>query len=213
MMSSILTVTTAASSYDLTTLANVKDELSVTDGTSDAVLRRYISSASTAAQSFCNRVFALETVSEAFFPETPAQRRLSYAPVGPLQLTRWPLVTVTSVTEDGTLLVVGDDYVVDYTTGQLTRVDDDGLVLAWPRVLITVVYSAGYATTPSDLEDAVIRMVTQRYSAKGRDGMVRQEAIPGLIERQYWVATGADAGNITPDVGDILDRYRVNVVA
>jgi hypothetical protein len=27
------------------------------------------------------------------------------------------------------------------------------------------------------------------------------------------IATGAEAGAITPDVADLLDRYRVNVVA
>jgi uncharacterized phiE125 gp8 family phage protein len=211
MMNSILTVTTTASSYDLTSLANVKAELDINDGASDTVLRRYITGASLAASHYCNRVFAVETVSEQFLAGSSAHRW--HWRNGPLQLQRYPLITVTSITEDGTLLVVDDDYVVDSINGQLRRVDSDGLVLAWPCVLITAVYSAGYATTPADLEDAVIRMVTQRYSAKGRDATLRQETIPGVREATYWIATGAEAGALTPDVVDLLDRYRAVVVA
>lgn len=206
MMQSIVTVTTAATSYDLTTLANVKAELDITDGTSDTVLRRYITSASKAAAHYCNRVFAVETVSERFLPCRWNQRTAT------LQLDRFPLITVTSVTEDGELLVVDDDYLVNSPNGQLTRVND-GNQACWPGLAMTVVYSSGYATVPADLEDAVIRMVTKRYSAKGRDASLRQENIPGVREATYWIATGDEAGNITPDVADILEGYRVLVVA
>lgn len=200
MMNSILTVTSAASSYDLTTLANVKSELN-NPSVGDDVLRRYITSASIAAAHYCNRVFAVETVSERFLAGH------HYCKNGPLQLRRFPLITVSSVTEDDELLVVEDDYVVDSSNGQLTRMSSD-FTSRWSGLETTAVYSSGYATTPADLEDAVIRMVTQRYTSKGRDATVKQESIPGVIEKTYWVATGAEAGNITPDVQDILEKYR-----
>ena len=208
-MYSILTVTSAASSYDLTTLANVKAELDIANGTSDAVLRRYISGASSAASQYCNRVFAAETVSEEFLQSH--RDRFSISKIAPLQLSRWPLIAVTSVTEDGVLLVVDTDYLVDATNGQLTRLTADGFPRTWPCVTITVVYSAGYSTTPADLEDAIIRMVTKRWSAKGRDATLRSEDIPGIRAATYWIATGAEAGNMTPDVVDVLDNYRVPV--
>jgi hypothetical protein len=204
-MYSILTVTSAASSYDLTTLANVKDELG-TDASSDAVLRRYITSASKAASQYCNRVFAVETVSEQFFLG-PVEWKIRNN-IAPLQLSRWPIITVTSVTEDDVLLVENTDYLVDSTNGQLTRINEDGFPIAWPKVSLVIVYSAGYATTPADVEDAIIRMVTQRYVAKGRDRSVRSEEEPGVYSVSYWVATGAEAGNLTPDVADVLDNYR-----
>jgi uncharacterized phiE125 gp8 family phage protein len=207
MMQSIVTVTSAASSYDLTTLANVKAELGITDGASDAVLRRYITSASLAAAHYCNRVFAVETVSELALPGNCYNWTKSEV----LQLSRFPLVTVTSVTEDTTLLTVDDDYLVNSSNGQLIRVSDD-VTSQW-LLGVTVVYSSGYATTPADLEDAVIRMVTQRYSAKGRDSALRSEEIPGVRSATYWIATGNEAGNITPDVQDILEKYRSPVVA
>jgi hypothetical protein len=210
MMHSIVTVTSAASSYDLTTLANVKAELSITDGASDTVLRRYITSASKAAAHYCNRVFAVETVSEQFLPghryHVWGQHHAR------LQLARFPLITVTSVTEDEDLLTVIPTISSIASNGQLTRMNS-GLPSRWLELGITVVYSSGYATTPADLEDAVIRMVTQRYSAKGRDASLRQENIPGVREATYWIATGEEAGNMTPDVADILDHYRAVVVA
>ncbi len=208
MMNSIVTVTSAASSYDLTTLANVKDELSISDGSSDALLRRYITSASHAASNYCNRVFAVETVSERFLPgRYPSGHYHNWGTKSEvLQLSRFPLITVTSITEDDALLVVDTDYLANSPNGQLTRVSDD-FPIRWMAQEVVAVYSSGYATTPADLEDAVIRMVTQRWSAKGRDATLRQETIPGVREATYWIATGDQAGNLTPDVADILDNY------
>lgn len=210
-MQSILTVTAAASSYDLTTLTNVKAELNIIDGASDVILKRYISGASQAAIQYCNRAFAVETVSEQFI--TDHSRCLVRGGVKPLQLARWPIVTVTSVTENAVLLVAGTDYLVDATNGQLTRIDSDSFPRFWSPLPLTVVYSAGYATTPADLEDAIVRMVTKRWSAKGRDATLKQENIPGVLERQFWIATGNEAGNMTPDVVDILENYRIPVHA
>lgn len=210
-MQSILTVTTAASSYDLTALANVKAELGITDGASNAILTRYISGASQAAMQYCNRVFAVETVSEQFLAQH--QGRLVRGGVAPLQLARWPLVTVSTVTENSAALALTDDYLVDAAAGQLTRLDGSGFPSRWCSLPLVVAYSAGFATIPADLEDAVIRMVTKRWSAKGRDATLKQETLPGVREVQYWIATGAEAGNMTPDVVDILDNYRVSVIA
>lgn len=210
-MDSILTVTTAATSYDLTTLANVKAELSASDGANDAVLKRYISSASQAAMQYCNRVFAVETVSEQFL--TGWQSPYLRSKVEPLQLARWPIVSVTSVVEDSVTLTAGTDYLVDATNGQITRLMSDGRPTPWLPLLVTVVYVAGYATVPADLEDGIIRMVTKRFLAKGRDPSLRQQNIPGVLEQSFWISTGSDSGNMTPDITDILDNYRVPVAA
>lgn len=210
-MYSILTVTNPATSYDLTTLANVKAELSLTDGASDAVLRRYISSASLAAMQYCNRVFSSEAVSEQFLPEhfhLPVR-----GGVKPLQLARWPLISVASVTENSISLAVTTDYLSDPVNGQLTRLDSSADARRWSPLPLIVAYTAGYATIPLDIEDAIIRMVTKRYVAKGRDPALKQESIPGVREVQYWISTGAESGNMTPDITDILDNYRVPVSA
>jgi hypothetical protein len=67
-MNSILTVTTPASSYDLTALATVKTELGITDNTENDKLRTWITQASIIAASYCRRVFARETLTETFRP-------------------------------------------------------------------------------------------------------------------------------------------------
>jgi hypothetical protein len=208
-MYSIPTVTTAATSYDLTTLANVKVELNLTNGAADAILRRYISSASLAAIQYCNRVFVAETLSEQFFPNHP--NRMVRGGVKPLQLARYPLISVASVTEDSALLVQDTDFVIDVPNAQLTRLDQSGIDVFWHPLPLTVVYTAGFETIPPDVEDAVIRMVTRRFAAKGRDPNLKQLSVPGVIEQQWWIATGTETGNMSPDITDVLDNYRAIV--
>ncbi|WP_377299676.1 hypothetical protein [Rhizobium sp. SGZ-381] len=208
----IRTVVQAAASKDLTDLATVKDELSISGVASDAKLTRYIQEASAAAQQFCNRVFAVERIRDQFWPRRDAIP--SPIPGGemPLQLTTWPVVSVESVLENGTALVVDDDYRVDADLGQLVRLDANGYPRSWPTLAIQVEYHAGYGTLPPDISGKIVRMVTARYFAAGRDPSLRSENIPGVRDVSWWIATGTDAGNLPPDVLDVLNNYRVPVV-
>jgi hypothetical protein len=56
-------------------------------------------------------------------------------------------------------------------------------------------------------------MVKNRWFMRTRDSTLRQQNIPGVLEQTFWVATGAEAGAMTPDVVDLLDGYRVPVIA
>lgn len=207
----ILTVTTPATSYDLTTLAVVKDELGITTNASDATLGRYLSWASAAIAQECNRVFPLETLTQEFWwthDRVVSSRR------DLVQLCRWPLGTVTSVTEDGTPLAATTDYRANATNGQLLRLDSSsGHLRSWWARTLVVVYAAGFAPIPGDLADAVTRMVRNRFRAKGRDSYLMQESIPGIREARWWIATGNEAGNVPPDIADLIDGYRVPVIA
>lgn len=208
----ITTVTTAASSYDLTTLAIVKDELNVTTNASNAKLRRYLTSASAAIAQFCNRVFQSETITDEFWGNRDRSPRLISGGVENLQLSRWPIVSVTSVTENAVVLVDGTDFRIDKVKGQLIRLDVNGNPRVWPTNPIVVVYIGGYVTIPSDIVDATIRLVKQRWLSKDRDPLVRQRNIPGVLEESFWIPTGTDSGNMPPDVVDILLNYRPPVV-
>jgi hypothetical protein len=201
----ITTVTTPATSFDLTNLATIKDELQIKDVRSDAFLTRQISWASTHAANYCNRVFVSETVKDEFWPARDA------ANVEPLQLTRFPVVSVSAVTEDGVALVDGTDYRLDKDRAQLFRLDDEPYPTFWPSWPIVVTYVTGYATIPADVVDAVIRLVKMRWFARTRDPMLRHEAVTGIRDVDYWVATGEDAGSMPPDVADLLDTYRAPV--
>jgi hypothetical protein len=75
-----------------------------------------------------------------------------------------------------------------------------------------VTYSAGYDPMDPPIVDAALRMVNARRLARGRDPYLREENIPGVLERQFWIPTGNDVGNMPPDVSDILNNYRVPVI-
>lgn len=210
----ITTVTSPASSYDLTTLAIVKDELSIDNVASDGTLKRYLSWASAAVAQECNRVFAAETVQDQIWPA----RHLSPVSSGfeVLQLGRWPVVSIASMTEGDTTstttLVQDTDFVADLTTGHLFRFDSAGLICRWNALPKVVSYVAGYEDIPGDLQDAVTRMVRNRFRAKGRDSFLMSENIPGVRDARWWIATGNEAGNVPPDVADLLSSYRVPVI-
>ncbi len=209
----ITTVIDPASDYTLTSLANVKAELGLTTTDDDATLTRYIKSASKAISQFCNRVFQAETIQDEFWPDRELYSYQVPTSLSSLQLTRWPVVSLTSVTENDGDLSDGTDFRVDPANGLLVRLDGLKYPTGWQAWPISVTYVGGFADTPDDVEDAAIRMVKARYLAKGRDPFLKQENIPGVREVSYWVATGSDAGNMPPDVADILDNYRTPVIS
>jgi uncharacterized phiE125 gp8 family phage protein len=209
----IVTVTTAAATYDLVTLDVVKDELSIGNNSKDVTLKRYITSASAMAAQYCNRVFPAETITEQFWAARDRWPRIINGTIAALQLQRYPIQSVTSVTENAVVLVQDTDFKIDPANGQLIRLDINGYPKPWPSYPIVVVYVGGFATIPVDVQDAVIRMVTSRWASKGRDKNLRQENVPGVIERTWWISTGSDSGNMSPDISDILDNYRVPVLA
>lgn len=216
----ITTVVTSATTpsggaqYDLTNLGTVKTELGITSGDDDAFFRSLISRASAAAAQYCNRVFPQETVKDEFWAQRDSTPCLIQGTFEPLQLSRWPIISIAAgaLTEDSVVLVDGTDFRIDYANGELIRLDANGYPTYWPAYPISVTYSAGYATIPYDVVDAVIRMVKSRWFLRTRDSSLRQESIPGVIERQFWVATGTEAGAITPDVADLLSNYCVPVI-
>lgn len=207
----VTTVIDPADSYDLTTLDVVKDELSITKNSSDATLKRYLSWASAALSQECNRVFAAETVQDQIWPARNLQPLSSSMEV--LQLSRWPIIDIVSLIENGTTLTKDTDFVVD-GAGHLLRLDSgSGLLIRWNALPKVVQYDAGYEEIPGDLQDAATRMVRNRFRAKGRDGSLMSESIPGVRDSRWWIATGNEAGNVPPDIADLLNSYRVPVIA
>ncbi len=214
----ISTVTVPAASHDLTTLASIKAELNLTttDAARDAVLTRYIAEASVAIENFCNRVFVVETIRDRFFPSREVPLQTIVGGIDPIQLSRWPVTTLVSLKEDGVVLVLDEDFLLNAATGQLIRLDANAYPSRWGSSPIVAEYAAGYSPIPGDVSDAAIRTVSGRYYARGRDPMLRAEKVPDVWEAQYWVAAGADdvgGANLPPGVQSLLDNYRTPVLS
>ncbi|WP_316172416.1 hypothetical protein [Bradyrhizobium sp. SZCCHNRI2049] len=211
----VTTIVSAASTTDLTSLSVIKDELSIATGdtSKDATLTRYLKSASAAVLQYVNRrAFLKETIKDEIWPDHDPHPYVLSGAFEVLTLSTWPAISVASVTEDDTTLTKDVDYLVDAARGRLFRLDGAGNTMLWSARPKVVQYDAGYDTIPSDVEDAVLRMITSRWAAKGRDKTLRSEDIPGVVSRQWWIATGGEAGNMPPDITDLLDNYRVPVL-
>lgn len=214
----ISTVVTPAASTDLIDLATLKTLLGVAGAKQDAYLKLIIAQASAAAANYCNRVFVVETLSDAFYPQRDGyipQANRGAAP--PAQLSRWPVRSVTSVVETAdnvaTPLVAGTDYLIDAARGQLLRLGLLGNPRPWPPHNLLVTYVAGYDPIPADLVGAVAAWIKGIRAAQLRDPMLRSQSAPGVYEASYWFGAGpGNVGGIPPDVAAALDNYSVPLI-
>lgn len=212
-MQSVLNVVTPAVSQDLTILATVKAECGITGTAEDANIEAWIDQASNACSAYCNRVFGLETVTETFRNRfNYVYRHENKAPS--ILLQRNPVVTITSIVQDGTSLVADVDYQLDAKEGLLYRLDpaSDALTF-WNFNKLTVTYSGGWAllgSLPLSIERACISHVKALRSSADRDPNIKQESIPGVLETSYWIGgpPGSVSGALSTEVTALLDPFR-----
>ena len=207
---SLLTVVTPATTYDLVSLDVIKDELGITDTTSDLRLARWITESSQMIAAYTQRVWALESLSEMF--RMPVKMNTSgYR--HQLRLTRYPIVAVTTVVEDDIYsLTQGVDFEVDPASGLLYRlfqggVPDGELAWTWHRRKVVVTYSAGYALpdgAPSLLQQAAQMMIKGRQANRTTDPTLRSYVIPGVIEKTFATPSSTD-GPIPAAIAALLD--------
>lgn len=210
-------VTVPAGSRDLTTLGTVKDMLAVPGNTDDAFLARAITQCSVAAEQYCNRVFALDTVEDTVFLQTDPYPHMLPGGLSALQLSRWPIVAILGVTEDGVSLAAGTGFVPDVATGRLIRLDSDGNRRSWHAAKVVAESQAGYGlpgdttrTLPYDIEDAVCRLIGARWAERRRDPYLKAEEVAGS-RAEYWIPARDNA--LPPDIASLLDAYRVLALA
>jgi len=209
----VSTVTAAAASYLLADLAGVKTRLAITGTGSDQVLTRFIADASAAAIRFMNNRIALETLTDRIWPWRDSWLGALRDSLPVLQLSRWPIVSVTSVTETvggaAVTLTQDVDFLIDPDPGHLIRLNSCGAPRAWSASAVAVVYTAGYATIPSDIQEAVSEMVKARFFAQSRDPLVRSENVEGVMQTSYWSGAGPGADtDMPPAIQAKLERYR-----
>jgi uncharacterized phiE125 gp8 family phage protein len=196
-----LTIVTAATSYNLTSVSAVRSQLGLTDNSEGENLARWISQASDTISKFCNRVFAEETVAETF--------RLKCREEG-LLLKRFPVSAIVSVVENDITLTATDyELANEGDGGVLNRLRSDR-ECEWPIGKIVVTYTAGYAL-PTDLPDgierAAIMLVSQYRNTSDRDPQIRSEAIEGAGSTSYFDGLETQSG-LAPEVIGLISKHR-----
>lgn len=218
----ISSIVDPASSYSLVDLVTLKILLGITTTTYDEYLNLVIPQASTAAQTYTNNPFVVETIQDQFWPGADGWPYMVRRRTAPLQLSRWPLVEMVSVVETinnvATTLTLGTDYLADTADGQLTRLSTYSAppagIAPWPvdwrANPIVAQYEAGYAAIPGDVFDAVVTIIKAKWYAQQRDPFVRSETVPGVLSQSYFQMDSATG--LPVDAVAALTRYRVPVV-
>jgi len=214
-MQSLLTVTTQASSYDLTVLETVKSELNITDNSKDEKLSLLIHQVSSAISTICDRVFAEETVSEVFRLNSGIVGRFRpwgryESSIEALVLRRRPISNVISVIEDG-ITVPSTEYECNYDAGLLFRLTDNDFRQTWTANKLTINYTSGYFLLddlPFDIEKACLLWIKFLYSQNLRlDTSVKVEDVPDLMRIEFFDPLRSKTYDPPPEVMMLLDPY------
>lgn len=225
MGKSIVTVVTPATSRAFVLKSTVKSELGITSNSQDSNIDRWILQASAAVESYCDRRMVAEKVSEQFrlrqHYSSPLRHGAGFgdssytAPVsaGRLILARYPVVSIDSVTIDGTALDVSE-FEVDPDTGLLQRLRNDHPA-QWTGNKVVVVYTGGYtvppasgATMPADIQGAIIQLARLARSSSRRDPALKSRNVVGVLEEEFWVGSLTDGGPFPENIAATIDVYR-----
>ncbi len=135
-----------------------------------------------------------------------------------LVLSRFPLVSITSVVEDSDAPLTADvDFDFD-ASGVVSRLCDNGnRVRDWNSTKILVTYTAGYLlpndasrTLPADVERAVILMIKAAYCSRTRDPLIKSENVAGVDAVTYG-GIGYGSSDLLPEAESLLSPYRLPV--
>lgn len=199
----MIEVITPATNLKLTTVAAVKADLGITGSDQDAQLGTLIDQYSAAIVGWCDRPFALETVRETLFERCRSDG---------LMLSRWPIVSITSVAIDGTTLNPAD-YVADKVTGILYRRSATAHGAYWPAGESVVEFSAGYIlpgdddrTLPHDVERAAIMLVKGALAYSRADLAVRSIEVQDIETVNFWNLN--QGGDMPLHIQGLLSGYR-----
>lgn len=178
----------------LTSLATVKEYLSITSATHDVLLTRIVANVSAAIQAWLDRVIAETNYSERHCGGWPQ-----------LAVRHFPVTAVNSVEVAGAALAAGD-YELDGPRGMLLRVSSSR-PQSWERTAqdIVVDYDAGYVTVPGDLELAATKQAAYEFqksaSGQGRLGLLN-------TAEQTGASTGYVVAGLLDEVKELCRPHR-----
>ena len=151
---------------DLVTISDYKDAEGITGPKEDLRISRIIPSVSELVKTYCGNSFV------DFYGSDKTEDFDIYWDTYAVQLTESPIVSITSVRERSgydqsytTLTTGAYEYYLDTRTDSLIRTNESGTRLNWKHGVgaVRVVYRAGYSSTPSDLQIAVIDLINYYF--------------------------------------------------
>jgi len=175
---------------DLTTLVNAKQYLGVTVTTDDVMISRLISAVSQYIQTWLNL-----TIAQTVYTETR-----DGTGGGVMSTRQYPVTSVTAVTVNAVAVPPSPDGIQSGFVFDQDRIALVGYLFNRGIQNVTVKYTAGYATTPFEIEQACIDMVAAVYKVKDRVGMSSK----GLAGE----TTSFIQAAMTNNVREILNNYR-----
>ena len=193
---------------DLITTARAQQtkELSSVDET---LLGNLISAASTTIQRYCNRNFPSASYDEDYDGEGGIE----------LFLNAMPILTLTSVTikEQGSTTSLDVNGILQYVNEGRLVIDplttEAMSYCHFPvgRQNINVVYTAGYATVPEDVQEACVEMCTVLYGATSTDGNIGLDS-ESLGSYSYSRSSKNDRLLFTDTIKSLLSTYILHMV-
>jgi hypothetical protein len=198
---------------DFAVLADIEAflQLPITTAIQIASAERALKDATAAIRNYCHQYLEQVTGETVTLDSTGGAR---------LFLPELPVVSVSSVVEDGNALIVDDDYKLGQY-GILYRI---GNMWAEGIQIVTIVYGHGFLIIPDDVVAVCVRAASRQYQAglKAADSA----GVPGIASKSlgdFSVAFQSEAGGGTGEgvLGasaarllllseqDILDKYRI----
>lgn len=158
--------------------------------------------ASEIVDDYCGRDFGLHGTETA-----PVTAKLNGNSRRTIRLPGFPVVSVVSVSVDGTILTEGKEYDVILESGILERIDR-GIWMPGRRNIV-VKYVYGYESPPKSIARIVEGMVVAALVATKK--RVSVGAVSSISMDGYSVSYDRITGNLdlTDEWTQILDRYRV----
>lgn len=152
----------------LTTSANVKTSLDINGTGDDSRIVLLIAEVSADVQKYCGRTFYDAAYTELRDGLDWKVLQLAEPPVRTTPISLWVSRAIPRVYDVTTKLIEGTDYVLDATTGRVTRLGGDSLVFPCGAQTVKATYDGGFAAVPADLERAVIEVISVKLQ-KGKN--------------------------------------------
>lgn len=213
-MYSTFSITTSASDLKLLSIAEMRAALNIQDNSKDSELNTLNSRISAVIARECKvRVdgstpptLKLEIIKETFTNFYKSR----------IILSRKPIVSIVSLIENETTLVLDTDFIINKSNGILQRIDSSGNEVFWGGWfscgdLITIDYTAGWNTVPDDLKLAAVKLAQDYWadSQKSSGSDLREVELPGVIRKVYQTqnVSNSNINALPQDVMDLLSPY------